>query len=55
MLFLFIVPWKQVFSKVNKGMGIVSRYKNITESVISRAEGGILFVLYVGYILLLFK
>jgi cation:H+ antiporter len=55
MLFLFIVPWEQLFSKVNKGMGIVSRYKNITESVISRAEGGILFVLYVGYILLLFK
>ncbi|HKK82261.1 MAG TPA: calcium/sodium antiporter [Prolixibacteraceae bacterium] len=55
LLFLFIVPWKQIFSKENRGNSVVGRYKNIRESVISRAEGGALFVLYIGYILLLFK
>lgn len=55
LLFIFIVPWKQVFSQTNRGMGIVSRYTNVKGSVISRAEGGVLFVMYVGYILLLFK
>ncbi|MDA3816491.1 MAG: calcium/sodium antiporter [Prolixibacteraceae bacterium] len=54
-LFLFIVPWKQMFSKENKGNGIVSRYKSVSESLISRVEGGVLFALYVGYILLIFK
>lgn len=55
LLFIFILPWKQVFSQTNRGMGIVSRYTNVKGSVISRAEGGVLFVMYVGYILLLFK
>ncbi len=55
LLFFFIVPWKQILSKQNNGNGIVQRYKNINESLITRVEGGVLFALYVGYILLIFK
>ena len=53
LLFIFIFPFKEMAGA--KGNGIINRYKNITGSNISRVEGTILLLVYVSYIILIFK
>lgn len=53
MLFLFILPYKLLFR--SKEGTFVGRYKSMTGSRISRIEGTIFFVIYVSYIILIFR
>ncbi|MDA3880080.1 MAG: calcium/sodium antiporter [Prolixibacteraceae bacterium] len=55
LLFIFILPWKEIFSGFTERKGLVKIYKGITGSRISRLEGSILFIFYFVYIVLLFK
>ncbi|MBN1768982.1 MAG: calcium/sodium antiporter [Prolixibacteraceae bacterium] len=55
LLFVFILPWKEIGQGIKQKQGLVKIYKGITGSRISRTEGGILVVMYVVYIVLIFK
>lgn len=55
LLFVFILPWKEIGQGIKQKQGLVKIYKEITGSRISRTEGGILVVMYVVYIVLIFK
>lgn len=56
LLFIFILPIAFLFKKdKNKPTSFVKRYRSIAEGRITRTAGAVLFVLYILYIVVIFK